>query len=132
MKLTTKSEYSILALIYMARHENGFIKIEKICTEYDIPKKYLELLFMLLKQNGYVKTKRGTSGGYKLSKPASEITIAEVIRLMDGALASTASVSKYFYSDTPLEREQKLIGVFREIRDYISDRLENITLKDLI
>lgn len=133
MKLTTKSEYSILALIYMARNEkNGFMKIDQICSKCDIPKKYLELLLMILRQNGYIKTKRGTSGGYKLTKPASQISIAEIIRLMDGALAATESVSKYFFADTPLGREKKLIKVFKEIRDYISKRLENLTLADLV
>lgn len=133
MKLTTKSEYSILALIYMARNEKrGFIKMEEICSRRDIPKKYLELLFMILKQNGYIKTKRGTSGGYKLARPASEINIAGIIRLMDGALASTESVSRYFFSDTPLAKEKKIIKVFREIRDYISNRLESLTLADLV
>ena len=133
MKLTTKSEYSILALIYMARHEtDGFIKIDQICSTCDIPKKYLELLFMILRQNGYIKAKRGTSGGYKLTKPASKISIAEIVRLMDGALASTESVSKFFFSETPLGREKKLIKVFKEIRDYISKRLENLTLADLV
>ena len=133
MKLTTKSEYSILALIYMARNANdGFMKIDQICSNCDIPKKYLELLFMILRQNGYIKAKRGTSGGYKLTKPASQISIAEIVRLMDGALAATESVSKYFFSDTPLGREKKLITVFKEIRDYISERLENLTLADLI
>ena len=133
MKLTTKSEYSILALIYMARNEkNGFMKIDQICSKCDIPKKYLELLFMILKQNGCIKTKRGTSGGYKLAKPSSQISIAEIIRLMDGALAATESVSKYFFSDTPLGREKKLIKVFKEIRDYISHKLEALTLADLV
>lgn len=133
MKLTTKSEYSILALIYMARnHKDDFIKIDQICSKCDIPRKYLELLFMFLRQNGYIKTKRGTSGGYKLTKPASQISIAEIIRLMDGALAATESVSKYFFSDTPLGREKKLIKVFKEIRDHISKRLENLTLADLV
>ena len=132
MKLTTKSEYSILALIYMARNEkDGFMKMDQICSGCDISKKYLELLFMILRQNGYIKTKRGTSGGYKLAKPASQITIAEIIRLMDGALAATESVSKYFFTDTPLGREKKLIKVFKEIRNYISKRLENLTLADL-
>jgi len=132
MKLTTKSEYSILALIYMARNnKNGFMKIDQICSKCDIPKKYLELLFMILRQNGYIKTKRGTSGGYKLTKPASQISVAEIIRLMDGALAATESVSKYFFSDTPLGREKKLTKVFKEIRDYISSRLEKLTLADL-
>jgi len=133
MKLTTKSEYSILALIYMARREKeGFMKIEEICSKCDIPKKYLELLFTTLRQNGYIKTRRGTSGGYKLTKPASQISIAEIIRLMDGALAATESVSKYFFADTPLGREKKLINVFKEIRDYISKRLESLTLADLV
>jgi len=133
MKLTTKSEYSILALIYMTRNEKkGLIKIEEICSKCDIPKKYLELLFMLLRRNGYIKTKRGSSGGYKLAKPASTINIAEIIRLMDGALAPTESVSKYFFSTTPLSKEKKIMKVFKEIRDYISNRLEAVTLADLV
>ena len=132
MKLTTKSEYSILALIHIARSEGkGFIKIEEICSRCDISKKYLELLFSTLRQNHYIKTRRGASGGYKLAKPASKITIAEIIRLMDGALAPTESVSKYFFSATPLSKEKKIMKVFKEIRDYISNRLESLTLADL-
>lgn len=133
MRLTTKSEYSLLALIYMARNGKGdFMKIEEICTKCNIHKKYLEFLFMILRQNGYLKTKRGSSGGYKLAKPASKINVAEIIRVMDGALAATESVSKYFFSETPLEPETKIIEVFREIRDYIATRLERVTLADLV
>ena len=133
MKLTTKSEYSLLALIYIARHKKkGFIKIEDICAKYDIPKKYLEQLFLMLKQNRYIKTRTGASGGYKLAMPAQKINIAQIIRLMDGALAPTESVSKYFFSHTPLEKEKKLMRVLKEIRDYVSSRLENLKLSDLI
>lgn len=132
MKLTTKSEYSLLALIHIARHEkNGFIKIEDICTKYDISKKYLEQLFLILKQNRYLKTKRGASGGYKLAMPTQEISIAQIARLMDGALAPTESVSRYFFSHTPLEKEEKIMQTFKEIRDYISNKLENLKLSDL-
>lgn len=133
MKLTTKSEYSILALIYMARNEKkGFIKIEEICSRCEIPEKYLGLLFSILRRNRYIKTRRGASGGYKLAKPASKMNIAEIVRLMDGALAPTESVSKYFFSSTPLGKEKKIIKVFKEIRDYISNRLEALTLADLV
>ncbi len=132
MKLTTKSEYSLLALIYIARHEKrGFIKIGEICSKYDVPKKYLEQLFLILKQNRYVKTKRGESGGYRLALPPDKINLAQIIRLMDGALAPSESVSKYFFSHTPLEKEKKIIKVLKEIRDYIADRLENLKLSDL-
>jgi len=133
MKLTTKSEYSILALLYIARNEEkGFIKIEEICRKCEISKKYLEFLFTTLRQNRYIKTRRGAGGGYKLARPAAEITVAEIIRQMDGALAPTESVSKYFHSDTPLSGEKKIMKVFKEIRDYISNRLETLTLADLV
>lgn len=133
MRLTTKSEYSLLALIYIARHEkDGFIKIEDICEEYEIPKKYLEQLFLLLKQSRYLRTKRGSAGGYKLAIPAKKLTIAQIVRLMDGALAPTESVSRYFFSHTPLEKEKKIVAVLKEIRDFISDRLEKLRLSDLV
>ena len=133
MKLTTKSEYTILALLYITRHQDeGFIKMEDICTDCDISKKYLELLLTALKQNQYIKTRRGSQGGYKLAVDPSQVTLAEIVRLMDGALAPTESVSEYFYANTPLEKEQKILKVFKEIRDYISNRLETITLKDLV
>ncbi len=132
MKLTTKSEYALLALIYIARHqEDGFVKIEQICREYDISKKYLEQLFIILKQNRLIKARRGTAGGYALAKPADKISFAQIIRLMDGALAPTESVSRYFFSPTPLQKEKKVLQVFKEIRDYLAQTLENLTLADL-
>ena len=132
MKLTTKSEYAILALIFLARREEvGYVKIEEICEHYSIPKKYLEFLITALKQNRYIKTRRGSAGGYTLARPASQISLAEIIRLMDGALAPTESVSTYFYSDTPLGQEAKVIAVFQEIRDYIAHKLEHLMLSDV-
>jgi len=133
MKLTTKSEYSILALIYIARKQkNDYVKIDDICTKYDIPKKYLEQLLIILKQNRFLKARRGPTGGYKLARPPENINLAEIIRLMDGALAATESVSKYFYSETPLSKEKKVIKIFHEIRDYIATLLEKTTLKELL
>lgn len=132
MRLTTKSEYSLLALVYFARHEaREFVKLEEVCDKYDISKKYLEQLFLVLKQNRYLRTKRGSGGGYRLALPAKEISLAEIIRLMDGALAPSESASKYFFSHTPLEKEKKVIAPLKDIRNYISNKLENISLADL-
>lgn len=133
MRLTTKSEYSLLGLIYIARNEKkGFIKVEDICHKYNIPKKYLEQLFLVLKQSRFLKARRGARGGYKLALPAEKISIAQIIRLMDGALAPTESVSMYFFSHTPLEREKKIMAVFKEIRNYVANKLEHLKLSDLI
>ncbi len=133
MKLTTKSEYSLLGLIYIARHgKQGFIKVDDICAYYDIPKKYLEQLLLALKQSQYLTARRGSAGGYKLAVPAHRIRVAEIIRLMDGPLAPIESVSKYFFSPTPLDKEKKIIAAFRDIRDYISNKLEKLRLSDLV
>ena len=133
MKLTTKSEYALLSLIYIARRgRNRYVKIEDICKEYSLSKKYLEQIFYSLKQARYMKTRRGASGGYTLATPADRISIAQVIRLMDGALAPSLAVSKYFYSNSPLEKEKNVMTVLREIRDYISNRFEHLKLSELV
>jgi Rrf2 family transcriptional regulator, cysteine metabolism repressor len=132
MKLSTKSEYSLLALIYLARREGEYVRIQEICDCYDISKKYLEMLFSVLRQNRYIQTKRGADGGYRLAREAGSISLAEIIRLMDGALAPTESVSRYFYSDTPIRQEEKILNVFEDLRNIISEKMENVHLSDLI
>ena len=132
MKLSKKSEYACLALIDLSEHySQGLVKIEDICNRKDIPKKYLEQIFLILKGAGYVKSKRGARGGYKLSRPPEDISIAEIVRLMDGALAPVESVSRYFYEQTPIEKHEPLLQVFREIRDYIADKMEDTSFADL-
>lgn len=132
MKLTSRSEYALLALVHLARHEaEGYLSVQSIATAQGIPAKFLEQILLTLKLSRYVKSLRGKRGGYRLARPAGRITLAEVIRLFDGALAPTESVSKYFYEATPVEAEKKLLRVFREIRDYVSGRLERTTLADV-
>ncbi|HAA26176.1 MAG TPA: Rrf2 family transcriptional regulator, partial [Ruminiclostridium sp.] len=97
-----------------------------------IPKKYLEQIFLQLKGAGYVRSIRGPGGGYELAKNPAEINIAEIIRLIDGPLASVGSASLYFFEHTPIERNVKLLRVFKEIRDIVADKLENTTLDQLI
>lgn len=133
MRLTTRSEYALLALIYIARYgQDDFVKIEEICAKYKISKKYLEQLFVTMKQNHLLKAKTGAKGGYRLAMPSEKISIARIVRLMDGALAPVNSVSRHFFSHTPIEQEKKIVETLREIRNYVSNKLENVKLSDLI
>jgi Rrf2 family protein len=133
MKLSTKSEYACLALIDLSEnYSKGWIKIKSISKRKKIPKKYLEQILLLLNRAGYLRSKAGTSGGYALSKKPKEISIAEIVRLMDGALAPIGSVSKYFYESTVIDQNKNLIKLFKEIRDYISNKMESTTFADLI
>lgn len=132
MRLTSRSEYALLALVHLARNESqGFIPVQAIAAAQGIPPKFLEQILLTLKLGKYVRSLRGKSGGYCLARRADRITLAEIIRLFDGALAPTESVSKYFYESTPIESEKNLLRVFKEIRDFVSARLEKTTLADV-
>jgi Rrf2 family protein len=133
MKLTTRSEYGLLALVYLARQNPGeFISIELIAKAQGIPPKFLEQLMLAMKRAHFVRSVKGQHGGYALAKGPDEITLAEVIRLFDGALAPTESVSENFYESTPIEKEKKLTRVFKDIRDYVSQKLEKTTIADVM
>ncbi|NLG89565.1 MAG: Rrf2 family transcriptional regulator [Clostridiaceae bacterium] len=133
MRLSRKSEYALLALVDLARrYEKGRAKIIEVADNNGIPKKYLEQIFLQLKGAGYVRSIKGSNGGYELAKSPSKISVAEIIRLIDGPLASVGSASLYFFEHTPIERNEKLLRVFKEIRDIVADKLENTTLDQLV
>jgi Rrf2 family protein len=133
MKLTSRSEYALLALVYLARSESeNYISVETVAHAQGIPPKFLEQILLALKRARYLRSSKGQHGGYLLAKPPDSISLAEVIRLFDGALAPTESVSTNFYESTPIEKEQGLVRVFKGIRDYVSDTLEETTIADVI
>ncbi|HOX05243.1 MAG TPA: Rrf2 family transcriptional regulator [Planctomycetota bacterium] len=133
MKLSTRSEYACLALLDLAeRHGKGAVKTEDIARRRKIPRKYLEQILLQLQRAGYVQSRRGAHGGHSLARAPEEISLAEIIRKMDGALAPTKAVSKFFYEPGPLEQSPALLRVLRDIRDYVADRLENTSLADLV
>ncbi len=133
MKLTARSEYALLALVYLARHPmNEYISIDTIAKAQGIPPKFLEQLMLALKRAHFLRSIKGQHGGYALAKNPNQISLAEVIRLFDGALAPTESVSENFYESTPIEKEKSLTAVFKNIRDYVSQKLETTTIADVM
>ncbi|MBW2974019.1 Rrf2 family transcriptional regulator [Candidatus Woesearchaeota archaeon] len=131
--MSTKSEYACLALVELSKQYNkGLVKIEDISKRQHIPRKYLEQILLILKRAGYLRSKRGAEGGYMLAKPPKKISLAEIVRLMDGALAPVESVSKYFYDKTPISKNKQLIKTFKDIRDFIANKMEKTTFADLI
>jgi Rrf2 family protein len=132
MKLTSRSEYALLALVYLARQSaDVYIPVDKIAAEQAIPPKFLEQILLIMKRGHYLSSLKGHNGGYRLAKPPAAITLAEIIRLLDGPLAPTESVSKYFYRSTPIEKESALVEVFARVRDCMLEILENTTLADI-
>jgi len=93
MNISVKSEYSLLAVFDLALQPPGEpIKIADIARRQTIPQKFLELILASLKQGGFVESRRGAEGGYRLAKPANEITVGQVLRFVeDGKQPKRAS-----------------------------------------
>jgi Rrf2 family transcriptional regulator, cysteine metabolism repressor len=132
MRLTSRSEYALLALIYLARRKDEeYVPVREIAKAQGIPPLFLEQILLTLKRARHVQSLKGQHGGYRLAKPAGKISLAEVVRLFDGALAPTDSASKHFHETTPIEKEKKILRVLKQIRDYVSDTLEGTSLADV-
>ncbi len=127
-----RSEYALLAMIYLARRGPAeVVPVATIASAQGIPQKFLEQILLALKRAKLLTSSKGQRGGYRLARPASRIPLAEIVRLFDGALAPTGSVSRYYYESTPIEKEKNLVRMFKEIRDFVADKLERTTLKDV-
>jgi Rrf2 family cysteine metabolism transcriptional repressor len=133
MKLTSRSEYALLALVHLARHsDEDYISVDSIARAQEIPTKFLEQILLALKRAHFLHSSKGQHGGYHLAKAPEQISLAEIIRLFDGALAPTESVSVNFYESTPIEKEKLLTKVFKDIRDYTAHKLEKTTIADVV
>lgn len=85
MKLSKKAEYALRALLAMARAPAGTnFSIQDLARQEHIPLKFLEQILLALRNGGLLRSKRGVGGGYQLQKNAAEITLREIIQLMDG------------------------------------------------
>ncbi|MDR1764690.1 MAG: Rrf2 family transcriptional regulator [Lachnospiraceae bacterium] len=134
MKLSKKCEYACLILIELARvyDEKGLLTGSVIAEKNHIPRKFFDQIANMLKRKGYIISTRGTFGGYLLAKPPSRINMAEIIRMIDGAIAPVSAASEFFYKNSPSEQNEKLIACFRDIRDYAAQKLEQLTFDMLV
>lgn len=138
MKLTKRSEYGLRAMIDMAcwEMENGtkFIQIKDIAQREKIPAKFLEQILLTLKNAGLINSRMGINGGYYLSKPASEITLGQIIRILDGPLAPVRCVSQIAYEPCgcPDEETCGLRLVMFDVRAAIANILDRTTLAQVV
>ncbi len=134
MKLSLKGEYALRALVTLSLLPTSeVVRIQQISEHQNIPKRFLEQILNELRSGGFVESRRGIHGGYRLAKPAGEITLAEIIRHIQGPLAPIPCVSERFYAkcSCPDESRCALRSVMKEVRDAISGLLSKYTCADL-
>lgn len=137
MKVSKRGEYALRALIDLGMaHGSGraLLQVREIAAYENIPIKFLEQIFMQLKQAGLVKTRRGKKGGYALAKPADAIAIGQVVRLIDGPLAPIGCVSQTAYEkcSCPDEAHCGLRLLMLDVRNAIAGILDSFTLQQVI
>lgn len=132
MKISTKGRYALRLMIDLALYENeGYVKIKDIAKRQDLSDKYLEQIITILSRAGYVKSVRGASGGYKLSKTPSEYTVGMILRLTEGSLSPVSCLDE---KDTDCDRYDNCatIELWKRLNDAINNVVDNMTLADLL
>src|SRR3954470_8438881 len=131
MRVSAKADYAVRAAAELAgAGDEGPVKGEKLAEAQDIPLQFLEHILLELKHHGIVRARRGAKGGYWLARPAEEVTIADVVRAVEGPIADVQS--------TPPEaikyrgNSESLRDVWVAVRSSLRSVLEVVTLADLV
>lgn len=133
--ISNKCKYAIKALTYIARNSdsNKSVMTADIAREQNIPRKFLEIILRDLRNNRILESRRGKDGGFRLLRPAEEISLTEIMRIIDGPIAMLPCVSLNYYRscDECEEEVCEIKGVFEQVRDRTLEVLNGKTIKSL-
>jgi Rrf2 family protein len=134
--LSQKTKYALRALQVLAREQaRGPILISELAEKDAIPRKFLELILLELKNQGILQSKKGKGGGYFLRKAPEKVSLGQIVRIFDGPLAPLPCVSESAFmkcDDCTDEVTCGLRSVMKEVRDATAKVLDNTTLADLV
>ena len=138
MRLSKRGEYGLRAMITLAEPAKNssspvMMQIKDISQREQISPKFLEQILLTLKNAGLLHSKMGVGGGYYLARPASEITLGQIFRVLDGPVAPIKCVSQMAYEPCGCPDEQTcgLRLAMSDVRNAIADILDNTSLADI-
>ena len=134
MKVSSRGEYGVRAMVALARHYgDGPMSIAAVAKDSSVPYAYLEQLIGPLRRAGLVESKRGAQGGYQLTRSPDLVRVGEVYRVMEGPVAPMDCVSEDPADQTcPLIEGCETRPVWLAVRDSIAATLDSMTLADLV
>ena len=131
--ISAKADYAVRALVELtALSANGpeHITVERLAKAQGLPVKFLEAIFTELRKEGLVLSRRGADGGYRLAREPTQITVADVLRAVDGPLAAVRGLRP---EDTSYDGAAELLpGVWVALRAAVRGVLEGVSLADLV
>ena len=133
MKLSLRAEYALRALISLAAsYQAGVVSIQTLSDAPQIPKRFLEQILNDLRSGGFVESKRGISGGYRLARAADEITVSDILQYVEGSFGQGADSGKRAPIPSDMDAAQFAIrGLMREAGDAAVSVLKDVTIEDL-
>jgi Rrf2 family protein len=130
MRVSAKADYAVRAAVELAAAGEGPTKGERLADAQDIPLQFLEHILLELKHSGIVRARRGAKGGYWLARPADEVSVADVVRAVEGPIANVQSMPPE--SIEYRGSAQHLQEVWIAVRASLRSVLEEVTLADLV
>ena len=132
---STKGEYGVRLMVQLGRHYGtGPASLAEIATEEDLPRAYLEQLVVSLREAGLVTSTRGAHGGYELARPPETISMAEVLRALEGPIAPMLCASDDPEHANLCDRSSRCTVnvLWVRVRDAVAGALDSMTLADLV
>lgn len=131
MKISTRGRYAVRLMLDLAQHSDHYVTIKSISERQEISGKYLEQIISTLSRAGFVRSIRGSQGGYKLAKPPSEYTIGEILRLIEGSLVPVACMDDD-PNRCPRCETCAALDIWKQVDTAVSSVVDSITLEDLV
>jgi Rrf2 family protein len=134
--MSSKAKYAVRAAVLLARNESAdaWMAASDVAERENIPRKFLEAILVEMRDAGLVESRRGPSGGHRLGRPARNISVADILRCIDGPLALTPCASRTQFGPCKDCEEMAacpLKGVLQQARDAVAEVLENCSLLSL-
>jgi len=132
MKISTRGRYALRLMLDLALNASEqYVTIKSVSERQEISYKYLEQIITVLSRAGYVKSIRGSQGGYKLARPAEEYTVGMILRLIEGSLVPVACMEDE-PNQCPRSASCVTLDVWKQLSAAINNVLDSITLADLV
>lgn len=131
MKLSTKGKYGLKAIFELSLHvDEGPMPLNIIASKQKIPEQYLEQIFSTLKKSKLITSVRGAQGGYLLNKSPNEVTVGDVLTILEGPVALSQCIIDEGVCENANDCSTKL--VWEKLKKGIEDVLNSITLQDMV
>jgi len=133
MLISQKCQYALRGVFELAkRYGDKPVKIGDIAEVQAIPPRFLEVILGELKQAGFVESRRGAEGGYRLIRPPESLTVEEVIRFIEGPIGPVQCLKDDSDARCPLRGSCVFMGMWRKVQEAMSEIYRNTTFQDLV